>query len=70
MNITLSNISDAVSSADAHKAYAVAMELVGNKRLARKHDKHAKAIMREVMVLTDPGECNLSDDELLAELEA
>jgi len=68
MNITLSNISDAVASADAHRNRAIMLDMVGQWSLARKHEKYAKSIMREVMALTDPGDCKLSDDELLAEL--
>ena len=67
MTITLENISQAVASADAHRDYASTARVLGNKALARKHDRHAKAIMREVMVLTKP-DVDLSHDELLAEL--
>lgn len=69
MQVTLDNLSDAVASANAHYGYAIAMDLAGNRRMAGKHQRHADAIMRDVMNLTKP-DCNLSSDELLAELNA
>lgn len=67
MLITFDNLSEAISSADAHQAYAIAAELAGNKTLAHKHQRHANEIMFEVMAITKT-DCSLSDDELLAEL--
>lgn len=69
MQVTQSNLSQAVASVDAHRDYAIQVGLLGKKSLARKHQRHAKAIMREIMAVTAP-DLNMSDDELLAELEA
>lgn len=67
MTVTLHNVSRAVASADAHREYAYAQQLMGNRKLAIKHANHADSIMRDVMRVTDPG-LDMSDDEILAEL--
>jgi hypothetical protein len=67
--ITLNNLSQAVASADAHRDFAITAGVLGNKALARKHDRHAKAIMAEVMSLTS-SDNTMSADDLLAELMA
>jgi hypothetical protein len=67
--INLSNISQAVASAEEHERYAAFEALMGNSRQASRHLNHAKSIMREVMRLTKPAE-SITDDELLMELKA
>lgn len=67
MEITPSNISAAIESANQHESYAVQLGLMGRKREAAKHAKHAKSIMAEVFRLTAPA-VEVGNDELFAEL--
>jgi hypothetical protein len=68
MNVTPSQLQAEI---DRHSSYVVAVELgllKCSKRKLKEHKQYIQDLKATLMDVTDPGENNLSDEDLLAEL--